>query len=94
MIYTALLYVLLKDHALRLGSVQIDCEYKGHEAAIKEQLLNLFRQEGIEIDPKAIVLARLTRQSPAYQLAKKVYQGGIDPDRRVTNEEILDLYYL
>jgi hypothetical protein len=93
-LYSALLYLLLKDHAVFLESVRIDCEYKGHEAAIKEQLINLFRQEGVELDPKAIVLERLTRKSPAYQLAKKVYQGGVDPERRVTRADILRLYYL
>jgi hypothetical protein len=88
-IFSAGLFLLLKDYLDRLQMIIIDEEYPGREGDIKGMLLNLIRKERPGFPKEAIVFQQVGRKSGAHYKAYGVYKGFQDPDRTLTAEDIL-----
>lgn len=89
LVFTALLYLLVKGHIEKLRLVIVDPEYPGHEAAIKSQTLTFLRRQGIKVFKDQITFQRVTKKSPAHKLAYQVFKGVAATDRVITAEELL-----
>jgi hypothetical protein len=89
LVFSTLLFLLLKDHIYRLSRVTVDVEYDGHSATIKEHVLNLFRRHRIMLDPEMLHFRRIGKKSPAHDLALKVFNYKVLPSQKITAEEVL-----
>lgn len=89
LLYTDLLYLLLKNHIEKLDFVTIDKEYSGYESIIKARLLDLLRKDGKYITKDKIRFRRIEKTSPARLMATRVFSGKALPDWRVSAEELL-----
>lgn len=83
------LYLLLKGHIQTLALVMIDVEYPGHEAMIKQHLLNLLWRAKITVPAARIRFRHIGKHSGAHERAKAVFVGAAEPDKTVELEEIL-----
>lgn len=90
-IFSSLLFLLLREHIEKLDLIAIDPEYPSYEAVIKNRLLTLCENNGLEVDKECIYFEQVGKKSPAHDLAIKVYRGKATADREVTAKEILDL---
>lgn len=88
-LFSTLVYFLLKNKVGDLSRVTIDTELSGHEGTIKEHVINLLRRKKIEVDPSIFNFWQVGKKSPAHKLAWQVFNGLIEPDRKITTEEIL-----
>jgi len=82
------LYLLLKNDFTKLEHVTIDLEYPGHEAKIKEHLMNLLRRADISVLATQISFERVGKKSPAHQLALAVYSGKAVPNKTITAKDL------
>lgn len=89
LLYTLLLYYLLRDHVRKLDHIEIDNEYPGRDDVIKGTLLSLLRGAGIDVSRSQIRFTTLGKSSPASIMASRVYRGEQAPDWVVTSDEIL-----
>lgn len=78
---------MLKDHIAKIEEVRIDIEYQGHEAAIKEHLINLLRRRQIKVYREQIIFERIGKKSPAHDLAIEVFRKERQPNREISAEE-------
>ncbi|TSC88360.1 MAG: hypothetical protein G01um101416_28 [Microgenomates group bacterium Gr01-1014_16] len=88
-LFSSCLFLLLKDHIDNVGTVKIDIEYQGHNAKIKEHLINLFLGVGKKIDKDKIEFILIGKKSNAHLLAIGVYRGKIKPDKKISFEDII-----
>ncbi|MBX3001561.1 MAG: hypothetical protein KF893_23770 [Caldilineaceae bacterium] len=91
LLFSAGLYLLLKDHIAQIDCVVIDREYSGHEHDIKFFLLQNFRRMGQEVASHKIRFALVGRKSAAHHKANSVHSGKDRDFTRVTLEEIIVL---
>jgi len=82
------LYLLVKNHTKRLKQIVVDIEYPGHEAKIKEQLINLLRRAGISINPDVIQFGHIGKSSKAHKKAIAVFNGQ-KPNKIIPLNDIL-----
>lgn len=91
LLYSLLLYLLLKDQIGKLDVVAIDPEYEGYEPEIKGLLLRLLRSDGRAIHRSQVIFERIDRQSPARTMASRVYKRQAEPDLLVGPKAIADV---
>jgi hypothetical protein len=89
LLFATALFFLLKDAIARRSVVTIDIEYQGHDAGIKEHLLNLLRRANTAVDAHQIRFAYIGKKSPAHTKAYDVQRGRAEPNRVVSAEELL-----
>ena len=90
-LFSAALYLLLKNHLLALGRIIIDQEYVMRERDIKRFLVNLIRKDFPTFDTQIIQFDRIGKSSTAPDRAIATLRGKIKPDRKITAEELLGL---
>jgi len=90
-LFTAGLYLLLRDHLNVLDCITVDIEYPGREADIRGMLLPLMRRTDPQYPSDRIVFHRVGKKSPAHSLAWEVHRGKRRADRVITEKEFLDL---
>lgn len=83
------LCLLLERHIQDIALVTIDIEYLGHNARIKEHLLNLLRRAGYRVSREKIRFRHIGKKSNAHKRAKSVFTGATEPDRRISLKVIL-----
>ncbi len=88
-VFTVLLYYLVQPFMKRLAQVRIDLEYPGHDAVIKNRVLTLCRNAGIEVKADQVTIGQVGKKSPAHKLAYSVYLRKRKPDRVITAREVL-----
>jgi hypothetical protein len=89
------LFLLLKEAIEKVSLVTIDPEYPGHDAAVKEHLLNLLRRAGGSVDTNAIEFQQIHRggrKPAAHDKAYVVFRGVAEPDRIITAKELLEQF--
>ena len=91
-VFTVLLYYLVQPFMKRLTQVRIDLEYPGHDAVIKNRVLTLCRNAGIEVEKDQITIGQVGKKSPAHKLAYSVYLKKRKPDQVITAEDVLLLF--
>ena len=83
------IYLLLRDHISSLEKIIIDREYKGHEALMRQHIINLFGRQGIVVYKDQIEFGEVGKKSPAHFLAWRVAHHEVESDRMITLEEII-----
>jgi len=91
LLFSACLYLLLKDYLDQLQRVVIDAEYPGKEADIRASLLRHIWKRDPAFEPEKIVFQRLGKRSPAHRKARAVRQGKDKGYKTVTSKELLRL---
>lgn len=91
LVFSAALFLLLKDIAEQMALVIIDREYEGHEATIRGRLLQSLREAGLQVHADAIAFGSVGKKSEAHYLAWRVNKGEISPDHQVTLSELLEV---
>ena len=91
LVFSAALFLLLKEIAEQITLVIIDREYEGHEATIRGRLLQLLREADLQVHADAIAFGSVGRKSEAHYLAWRVHKGEISPDHQVTLSELLEV---
>lgn len=89
-LFSAALFLLLKDHIDQLTLVTIDPEYESKDDDIKRFLLNLFWGAGNPISASKIRFSRIGKKSPAHKKALATFRGTINPDRVISAEDLLE----
>jgi len=92
MVFSALLYFLLREHIERIGVVTIDTEYPGHEGVIKNRILTLCRNDGLRVFPDQIDFQQVGKKSPSHDLAWGVYTSRLKPDLVLTADKVLTVF--
>jgi len=88
-ILAGLIFLLIKNESIK--EVLIDKEYPGHEAFIKEIILQLFRR--VKINPPKINFSFIGKQSLAHKIAIETFRGKIRANMIVKAKEVLALFY-
>jgi hypothetical protein len=88
LVFSTLLFFLIRDHVGQLSQVRIDLEYPTYEASIKEHILNLCRRYNLRVKCD-ITFGQVGKKSPAHEVAIQVYRGKARADRVITASEVL-----
>lgn len=89
-IFAALLFLLLKNEKIK-DTITIDKEYYGHEADIKNILLQLFEKHKSKIPE--IDFGLVGKKSPAHNSGIKVFRKEHRPTLVITAKDILEVLY-
>jgi len=88
-IYVASLYILLKPALKKVTGIWIDDEYSGKQKIIKSLLVDFAKREGIKLEWDKIDFRLIGRKSKAHQLAIDTLRGKIEPDEKISAENII-----
>lgn len=88
-VFSILICLLFEDRSQEIGYIVIDPEYEGHDAIIKDRVMNHFRRLGIVIRRDQIDFRRVGKRSPAHDLAIRVFRGKSAPDREISARDVL-----
>ena len=88
LVFSTLVFYVIREYADVLQGVIIDQEYTGYEASIKEHILNLCYRYDIRLRCE-IMFQRVGKKSPSHDLAIRVYRGKVKADRTITSQEVL-----
>jgi len=90
-IFTAGLFLLLKQHLTTQLEITIDKEFPGaeNEASIKGMLLNYIRKTFPNFHGDQIGFASIGKKSPAHKLAYAVHRGKEQANYTATDEDLL-----
>ncbi len=88
-LFSAGLFLLLRDILKEGAIVMIDTEYTGREGDIKGMLLRMAKHANIELNSHQIQFGQIGKKSQAHQVAIEVFRGRKAPDRVLTVEDIL-----
>lgn len=88
-IFAALVFLVLKD--VKLSDVIIDTEYSGHQASIKEVLIQLFQR--FEKESPEINFGFVGKKSNAHLAAIEAFRNERQVNLTVLAEDLLTLLY-
>jgi len=81
--------LLLRRSTQALEQIIIDIEYPGHEAKIKEHLINLFQRAGIKLHRAKVQFGYIGKKSGAHQLAIEIFKSKSKPNQIIQLEQVL-----
>lgn len=90
-LFSACLYLLLKEYLSDLQRVIIDTEYSGQEDNIKSYLLGYIKKDKQFFNPENIMFAAIGKSSPAHKKAMNVRLRKDNNYRKITLKELLKL---
>lgn len=85
--FSAGVVLLIKDYQKQITDVQIDTEYSGHEAVIKDIIVQMLREQNVS-EPN-IYFGRIGKKSMAHHRAYAVALGKLEPERKVGLDELV-----
>lgn len=91
-VFSALLFLLLKEHISKLSLIIIDPEYPGHEPIKKDRVMTHCRKHGLEVYADQFTFRRVGKKSPAHELAIRVFRGNEQPDVALKSRDLLKLF--
>jgi hypothetical protein len=91
LLFTTVLYELLRRHLEQLDNITIDVEYEGSEPYIKLELLRLIWQANPNYPADRITFRRIGKKSAAHKRALATYRGKAKADRVVTKRILTGL---
>ena len=89
-VFSAALFLLLRQHITQIHFVIIDIEYMGHDGDMRGMLLNYIRRIVPDF-PKDAILFKAIGHSAAHYKAYDTHVGKMQPDYVVTTKELLEL---
>ncbi|MBC8450229.1 MAG: hypothetical protein H8D78_21055 [Chloroflexi bacterium] len=91
LLFSAALFLLLRDALERIDRIVIDVEYEGYEDEIKGWLLSRIYQVDSGFDKARVRFQRVGKKSPAHRRALAVFRGQEPPDQVVTEQALLGM---
>jgi hypothetical protein len=88
-LFSAALFLLLREHMDEITTVTIDREYTGHDSQIKDHLVNLFRRTGRQIEADQIRFGNIGKKAAAHCVTIDTFRGRRKPDRIIGEKELL-----
>jgi hypothetical protein len=92
LIFSGLLFLLLKETIDKTTTVFVDTEYPGYDDIIKNRVITLLRATGLTVHRHQIVFRRVGKESPAHKLAYAVFSGKRTADKVITDEDLLTTF--
>jgi hypothetical protein len=89
LLFSAALFLLLRDALERIDRIVIAVEYEGYENEIKGWLLSHIYQVDPAFDKARVRFQRVGKESPAHQRASAVFRGQEPPDQVITEQALL-----
>lgn len=89
LIFSAGLFLLLREPLRKGAIVTIDTEYTGREGDIKGMILRMARRDNLKLASDQIQFGHIGKRSSAHRTAINVFRGKVLPDRVLTIKEIL-----
>jgi hypothetical protein len=89
LLFSAALFLLLRDALERIDQIVIDVEYEGYEDEIKGWLLSHIHQVDPGFDKARVRFQRVGKKSPAHRRALAVFRGDEPPDQILTEQALL-----
>jgi len=89
LLFSAALFLLLRDALERINQIVIDVEYEGYEDEIKGWLLSHIHQVDPGFDKARVRFQRVGKKSPAHRRALAVFRGDEPPDQILTEQALL-----
>jgi len=92
-LFSACVYLLIKDYLDYLDEIKIDNEYPGHEGDIKRYLANIIRTyyPHTRFNEEYIKVASIGKNRPAHEVAWKTLRKKREVDKVLNTQEILNL---
>lgn len=87
-LFSAGLFLLLRQHVDKKTTIVIDKEYPGHDLEVRLNLLNYFEKRKISIHKDQITFDRVGKGSKAHELAVAVFRERAKADKVVTEKEL------
>lgn len=84
------LFYLLKDVVREEVIITIDNEFDGRENDVRGILLNLIWKINPKFDKRDLRIKEIGRKSRAHEIAKKVHNKQIQPNRIITKQELIN----
>ncbi|MBM4466854.1 MAG: hypothetical protein FJ014_15100 [Chloroflexi bacterium] len=91
LLFSAALFLLLRDSLERIDQIVIDVEYEGYEDEIKGWLLSRIHQVDPGFDKARVRFQRVGKKSPAHQRALAVLRGQEPPNQVITEQAMLSV---
>ena len=91
LLFSACLFLLLRDHLGQIERVTIDVEYLGKDADIRGNLLYHIHRHGLMLHKDQIAFRQVGKRSSAHERALATYKGECEPNRQITTDELLEL---
>jgi hypothetical protein len=88
-VFGLLLFLLIKKHVQKFDSINIDHEYPGHEAVIKNKLLTLLKDNHYPIYSEQIGFKYVGKQSPAHHKSNLAFKKQEKPNICLQSSEII-----
>lgn len=94
-LFTACVFILIREHLGRIEKMTIDSDYDGHEGDIKHYLHNFIKRYHDPRYPSSrIEVGHITRKSRAHEVAWRTYRGERKPDKSLTVAQLLKILVL
>lgn len=92
-LFSACVYLLIKDNLKELEEVQIDEEYSKHDRDIKRHLANLIKRysPNIEFKEENIKIKAIGKKSQAHKVAWQTLRGERKAEEIIETKEVLGL---
>ena len=90
-VFTAAVFLLIRDHMRQIENMIIDLEYMGHENVIKSTLLRHIWKIRPNFEKEQIAFQSIGKKSGAHYKAYGIFAGKQKPDREINAEELLSL---
>lgn len=87
--FAAGIILLIKNYQKQITDVQIDTEYPGNEAVIKDIVVQMLREQGIP-EPN-IYFGRIGKKSMAHHRGYAVAIGKLEPERKVELDDLVKI---
>lgn len=87
--FAAGIILLLQNYQKQITDVQIDTEYPGHEAVIKDILVQMLREQ--DIPEPNIYFGRVGKKSMAHHRGYAVAIGKLEPERKVGLDDLVKI---
>jgi len=91
LLFSACLFLLLRDYLEQIEQVTIDIEYPGKDADIKGNFLYHVYRHGLMLYKDQIAFRQVGEGSSAHKRALAIYRGECKPNRQITTNELLEL---
>lgn len=92
LVFSSLLFLLLKDTIGAFSTVYVDDEYPSHAAVIKNRVMTLLIESGINLDRNQIAFSLVGKKSPAHKIAYATFQGRRSANRVLTAKNVLETF--